>query len=95
LSVDDRGTRRHCLGIAKITGIGLRLPDSHSAIGNCAVPPLVRWFSRIDLPGTSATLGIMLAFGLAWLASAAGSAMIIGAFAAGLFASEDAAGTCD
>jgi len=38
----------------------------------------------VDLPGTPTILAIMLAFGLAWLASVAGSAMIIGAFAAGL-----------
>lgn len=38
----------------------------------------------MDLPGTPTMLAVMLAFGLAWLASVAGSAMIIGAFAAGL-----------
>lgn len=48
------------------------------------MPPLVRWVSRVDMPGTPPMLAIVLAFGLAWLASVAGSAMIIGAFAAGL-----------
>jgi Kef-type K+ transport system membrane component KefB len=43
--------------------------------------------SRVDLPGTPTILAVMCAFGLAWLASAAGSALIIGAFAAGLILS--------
>ena len=38
----------------------------------------------IDLPGTPTIMGLILAFGLAWLAEKAGSAMILGAFAAGL-----------
>jgi Kef-type K+ transport system membrane component KefB len=37
-----------------------------------------------DLPGTPTILALLLALGLAWLASYAGSATIIGAFAAGL-----------
>ncbi len=40
--------------------------------------------ARLQLPGTPTMLAVMLAFGVAWLAHAAGSAMIIGAFAAGL-----------
>src|SRR5262249_4656599 len=54
-------------------------------VGRLLVPLLVRAVSRIDLPGTSTMLAVMLTFGLAWLASVVGSAMIIGAFAAGLF----------
>jgi len=72
------------LGVAKITGIAFGFLAATLLLGSLLVPTLVRWFSRIDLPGTLATVAIMLAFGLAWLASAAGSAMIIGAFAAGL-----------
>jgi Kef-type K+ transport system membrane component KefB len=48
------------------------------------VPPFIQAMSRIDLPGTPTMLAVMMAFGLAWLASIVGSAMIIGAFAAGL-----------
>jgi Kef-type K+ transport system membrane component KefB len=40
--------------------------------------------SRVELPGTTTILAVMLAFGLAWLADKSGSAVIIGAFAAGL-----------
>jgi Kef-type K+ transport system membrane component KefB len=57
-------------------------------LGRLVVPPLVRWSSRIDLPGTPTMVGLMIALGLAWLASAAGSALIIGAFAAGLLLRE-------
>lgn len=72
------------LGVAKITGIAFGFLIATLLLGTLLVPLLVRWFSRINIPGTPTILGIMLAFGLAWLASAAGSAMIIGAFTAGL-----------
>jgi Kef-type K+ transport system membrane component KefB len=52
------------------------------------VPPLLKRLSKIDLPGTPTMLAVMLAFGLAWLANYAGSATIIGAFAAGLLVRE-------
>ena len=39
-------------------------------------------------PGTTTMLAVMVAFGLAWLAATVGSAMIIGAFAAGLLLRE-------
>ena len=48
------------------------------------MPRIVRLASRMDLPGTTTILAVILAFGLAWLAEKAGSAVIIGAFAAGL-----------
>lgn len=53
-------------------------------IGRFVVPPLAKLVSRIDLPGTPTMLALIMAFGLAWLASVAGSAVIIGAFAAGI-----------
>ncbi|MFO0941387.1 MAG: cation:proton antiporter [Pirellulales bacterium] len=52
--------------------------------GGWLVPYLVRAASKLDLPGTPTMLGVILALGLAWLAAVCGSAMIIGAFAAGL-----------
>lgn len=57
-------------------------------VGWFLVPLLIRTFSRVDLPGTPTMLAVILAFGLAWLASVSGSAMIIGAFAAGVLARE-------
>ena len=49
---------------------------------------MVKRLSKIDLPGTPTMLALLLAFGLAWLANYAGSATIIGAFAAGLLIRE-------
>ena len=72
------------LGVAKITAIAFGFLVGTLLVGRLVVPPLVRLVSRIDLPGTPTMLAVMVAFGLAWLASVAGSALIIGAFAAGL-----------
>jgi Na+:H+ antiporter len=52
--------------------------------GKLVVPAAFRLACRIELPGTPAVLALIVAFGLAWLAERCGSAMIIGAFAAGL-----------
>ena len=53
--------------------------------GTLLIPPLIRWVvaGGPNLPSLT-MLAIMLAIGMAWLASMAGSATIIGAFAAGL-----------
>jgi Kef-type K+ transport system membrane component KefB len=53
-------------------------------IGKLVVPTSFRWASHIELPGTATALALVTAFGLAWLAEHCGSAMILGAFAAGL-----------
>ena len=54
------------------------------AVGAVIIPPLVRWLHRTAIPGILTTLALLMAFGLAWAADRAGSAAIIGAFAAGL-----------
>ncbi len=53
-------------------------------LGRFVVPPVFRLLARVDLQGTLTAGALAMAFGLAWLADRAGSAMIIGAFAAGL-----------
>ena len=53
-------------------------------VGKLVVPIAFRLARRIELPGTPTVLALIVAFGLAWLADRCGSAMIIGAFAAGL-----------
>ena len=53
-------------------------------VGSFIVPLLIRWVGEIDLPGTATMIAVILAFSLAWLAEALGSALIIGAFAAGV-----------
>jgi Kef-type K+ transport system membrane component KefB len=52
--------------------------------GRWIVPWLDRKLPELDLPGTPTILALILAFALAWLAEKAGSAMILGAFAAGM-----------
>ena len=72
------------VGVAKITAIAFGFLIGTLLVGRLVVPLLVRLVSRINLPGTPTMLAVMVAFGLAWLASVSGSALIIGAFAAGL-----------
>jgi len=54
------------------------------AVGRLAVPPLFRLLSRVTKSDRLAIMGLALALLCATLADAAGSALIIGAFAAGL-----------
>src|SRR5262249_25824825 len=77
-----RGQEVTILGLARITATGVGFLAVTLLAGRLIVPGLVRLGNR--LPGTPAILVVMLAFVLAWLASAAGLALIIGAFAAGL-----------
>jgi Kef-type K+ transport system membrane component KefB len=72
------------LGVAGITAIAFGFLIATLVVGRLMVPLLARQAKRLETPGVSLTLALILAFGLAWLAWAAGSAMIIGAFAAGL-----------
>jgi Kef-type K+ transport system membrane component KefB len=72
-------------GVATTAAIAFGFLGGTLLVGRLVVvPPVIRAMNRIDLPGTPTMLAVMLAFGLAWLASIVGSAMIIGAFAAGL-----------
>lgn len=53
-------------------------------IGRTLVPTVFGWIARIEIAGTLGLFGLAFAFVMAWLAEHSGSAMIIGAFAAGL-----------
>jgi Kef-type K+ transport system membrane component KefB len=72
------------LGIFQTTASALGFLVAALLVGRHVVPVLFRWAGRIELPGTATALALIAAFGLAWLADRCGSAMIIGAFAAGL-----------
>lgn len=76
------------LGVTTTTAIAFGFLAGTLLLGRFLVPPAVRLVSRANLPGTPTMIAVMLAFGLAWLASVAGSALIIGAFAAGLLLRE-------
>lgn len=75
-------------GVLKTAVVAVGFLIATILVGRVVVPPLARLSARIRLPGTPTMLAIVLTFGLAWLADAAGSAMIIGAFAAGLLVRE-------
>jgi Kef-type K+ transport system membrane component KefB len=78
------GNEVSLVGIAKTTASALGFLVVTLVSGKVVVPPLFRWGGRIELPGMATAMALMTAFGLAWLAEECGSAMIIGAFAAGL-----------
>jgi Kef-type K+ transport system membrane component KefB len=52
--------------------------------GKLVIPLVFRLVERIRLPGTVMVFAVVVALSMAWLADRCGSAMIIGAFAAGL-----------
>jgi Kef-type K+ transport system membrane component KefB len=70
--------------VAGITAVAFGFLIGVLVLGSLIVPPLARWLARLKAPGMMTTLGVVTALGLAWGAEAAGSASIIGAFAAGL-----------
>jgi Kef-type K+ transport system membrane component KefB len=79
-----RGEEVSVLSIVSTTLIAFGFLVATLLIGRLIVPPVIKRLSNVDLPGTPTVLALLLAFGLAWLANYAGSATIIGAFAAGL-----------
>lgn len=75
-------------GIARTTGTAVGFIAAALLVGRLVVPPLFGAIARLRSAGTLVVLGFALAFGLAYVADLAGSAMIIGAFAAGLILHE-------
>jgi Kef-type K+ transport system membrane component KefB len=79
-----QGQEVTALGVARITALAFGFLVGTLLLGGLIIPRLVPWVSKLNLLGTPTILALLLAFGLAWLAHVAGSALIIGAFAAGL-----------
>jgi len=71
-------------GVARIAGAAFGFLVGTLLVGSLVLPHVVRVAGRVKLPATPTILAVMLALGLAWLADRAGSAVIIGAFVAGL-----------
>jgi len=71
-------------GVATTSGIAVGFVVGAIVLGSAMVPPIFRFVGRIEASGTLGIAGLIFAFMMAWLASLAGSATIIGAFAAGL-----------
>ena len=79
-----RGDSVSVLNVAATTGIAFGFLGGVMLVGTFLMPWITRAAGSIDLPGTPTVLALIMALGLAWLANKAGSAMILGAFAAGL-----------
>jgi Kef-type K+ transport system membrane component KefB len=88
VTVLAKGEEIMLVDVVRLTAIAFGFLAGTLLIGRFVVPHLVRWISRLELAGTLTTLALVFAFGLAWLAYKAGSATIIGAFAAGLLLRE-------
>lgn len=71
-------------GIGSIAGIAIGFVVVALVLGSVAIPPLFRLIERVRVSGTLSAVAMGFALALALLATQAGSAMIIGAFAAGL-----------
>jgi Kef-type K+ transport system membrane component KefB len=71
-------------GVALTSAIAVGFIVVAITLGSVAIPPLFRVVERIRVAGALGTIAVAFALLLAWLAARGGSAMIIGAFAAGL-----------
>ncbi len=71
-------------GIALKTGAALGFIAVALLAGSLLVPPIFRIVEQIKVAGALGLIAVAFAFMLAWIAEHLGSAMIIGAFAAGL-----------
>ncbi|MHB1035495.1 MAG: cation:proton antiporter [Pirellulales bacterium] len=80
-----RGQEVTVWNVGTTTGIAFGFVIIALLVGSQIVPPVVRLLVNKGVTAAALTMfAIMLALGMAWLASTAGSATIIGAFAAGL-----------
>lgn len=78
------GTAPTALGIARTTAIAFGFLAAAVIVGRFVIPPVFSLIARIGKEHTLATMALVLAFLLAVLAATVGSALIVGAFAAGL-----------
>jgi Kef-type K+ transport system membrane component KefB len=72
------------LGVGRTAGVAVGFIAVALVMGSVAIPPLFKAVERIRSTGGLGLIALAFALSLAWLAAASGSAMIIGAFAAGL-----------
>ena len=78
------GTALTVGGVAYTTAVATGFVIAAVVLGTLLIPPVFRAIAQIEASGTLGVVGLAFAFLLAWLADAAGSATIIGAFSAGL-----------
>ena len=68
----------------KSAGVAIGFVVAALLVGRQALPPLLQVVGKLESTSAIGLLGLAVAFLLAWLADRTGSAMIIGAFAAGV-----------
>lgn len=71
-------------GVAITSALAVGFVIGAIVIGGFVVPHIFKLIAKVEASGTLGVAGLIFAFLLAWLANAAGSATIIGAFSAGL-----------
>jgi Kef-type K+ transport system membrane component KefB len=70
--------------VSRIAGVAVAFVAVAVIVGGMVAAPVFRMFERIQAANALGLFGLAFAFVLAWLAQKSGSAMIVGAFAAGL-----------
>lgn len=78
------GERLTVLGVTKVVVVAFGFVILAVLLGSMLAPRLIRVVDKLRVDKALFFAAIMFAFSLAWAADAAGSALIIGAFAAGL-----------
>lgn len=84
ISAVAAGEKLTPLGVTKIFAVAFGFVALALIVGSVLAPRLIALVARVRVGKALFFASIMFAFGLAWLADLAGSALIIGAFAAGL-----------
>ena len=72
------------MSVTRIAGVAIVFVAVAVAVGSVIAKPLFRMVERVRVSGALGVLALAFAFLLAWLADLSGSAMIVGAFAAGV-----------
>lgn len=72
------------LTVARTAGVAVAFVVGAVLVGLRVMPPAFRFVERVKSAGTLGLAGFAFAFLLSWLAARAGSALIVGAFAAGV-----------
>jgi Kef-type K+ transport system membrane component KefB len=70
--------------VATTSAIAIGFVVVSIAVGNYVMPPVFRKVAKLKVSGALGVIALAFALAMAWVASMAGSAPIIGAFAAGL-----------
>jgi Kef-type K+ transport system membrane component KefB len=71
-------------GVSKTVATAIGFVVLSIGVGNYVIPPLFRKIANLKVSGALGVIALAFALAMAWLAEVAGSAPIIGAFAAGL-----------